>query len=265
MKNNNAQCNQEKIYLPLIKEFKEQTETLYKNYLWIEKSNDLSGLFIPHVLDEYKVSRKKVFYIGQDTYEWIPLGNLYEKMEENYLLENNTWPLSTDDILKLSKNKYTFWNFVSKIQLAINGEQYNDLKNLCDSKKKVLNQLGWGNLYSLERFSTIRKYEETFIKSFNHKIYKKLLKKSKDISKLKNILKAYEPNYVVILAWQNVKNWYFDGIEAEFIKEESMERLLAVYNVKETNAKIFWTYHPQALCRKKQDLNNLIEIILKRM
>ena len=134
--------NQEKIYLPLIESFKNQTSELYKK-LWLKKTPDidLSGLFIPHVFDAYYEAKRKFFYIGQDTYYWTPLSNVYNLNGVEYLKKNNEWPESIDKTLEWTK-PYDFWNFVNRLQLAFNDEKFDSLQNLVDSQRSLLNQLG---------------------------------------------------------------------------------------------------------------------------
>ena len=84
----NTDKNQEKIYIPLIQDFKKQTLDLYEK-VWINKTSDFSGLFIPHVFDNYYSAKTKVFFIGQDTYEWLELEKIYDLSEKDYLAENN--------------------------------------------------------------------------------------------------------------------------------------------------------------------------------
>lgn len=253
--------NQEKIYAPLIREFKNQTYDLYKK-LWKNKTADLSGLFIPHVFDDYYNAKTKVFFIGQDTYGWPELEKTYNWSEKDYLAENNKWPESVDTTLEWT-NPYTFWNFVNRVQLAFNDEKYDSLQNLSSSQRKILNQVGWGNIYSLEILETIAKYGEEFNQSFDHSVYSDLLKKTQTISRLKNVIEAFHPDYIVILAWKYVEDWYLEGLDAQFIVEESIDNLLSVYKLN-NGTKILWTYHPQALCRKSQDLEELIKIFLDR-
>ena len=126
--------NQEKIYIPLIRDFKNQTADLYKK-VWINKTADFSGLFIPHVFDDYYSAKTKVFFIGQDTYGWSELEKNYTLSEKDYLVENNKWPESIDVTLEWT-NPYTFWNFVNRLQLAFNGEKYDSLQNLSSSQRK---------------------------------------------------------------------------------------------------------------------------------
>lgn len=253
--------NQEKIYIPLIRDFKLQTTNLYKK-VWVNKTADFSGLFIPHVFDDYYNAKTKLFFIGQDTYGWPELEKTYALSEKDYLVENNKWPVSVDTTLEWT-NPYTFWNFVNRVQLAFNGEKYDIKKNLSTSQYKALNQLGWGNIYSLEILETIKKYGDEFYHSFDHSIYSELLSKSQNISKLKNIINAFNPDYVIVLAWKYVEDWYLDGLDARYIPSESIDNLLSVYKLS-NGAKVLWTYHPQALCRKRQDLEELIEIFMKR-
>lgn len=253
--------NQEKIYAPLIRDFKNLTSNLYKK-LWKNKTADLSGLFIPHVFDDYYNAKTKVFFIGQDTYGWLELEKTYIWSEKDYLAENNKWPESVDTTLKWT-NPYTFWNFVNRLQLAFNDEKYDSLQNLSSSQRKILNQVGWGNIYSLEILETIAKYGEEFNQSFDHSVYSDLLKNTQKISKLKNVIDAFHPDYILILAWKYVDDWYLEGLDAQYIANESIDNLLSVYKLN-NGTKVLWTYHPQALCRKKQNLEELIQIFLTR-
>lgn len=254
--------NQEKVYIPLLREFKNNTQDLYKN-LWISRGEDLSGVFIPHVFDDYYNAKTKVFFIGQDTYGWTGLEQTYSLSEEKYLAENNKWPDSIDTILEWT-NPYTFWNFAARVQLALNGYRPSDLSNLSTSQRTVINQIGWGNLYSLEIPETVAKYGEDFNASFDHGKYSELLKATQKISKLKNVIDAFKPDYVVILAWKYVEDWLFEGLNVRHLQDESIPELLSVYEIAGVGTKIFWTYHPQALCRKSQDLEALISLFLNR-
>ena len=152
---------------------------------------------------------------------------------------------------------------MNRTQLALNGEKYDSLQNISESQRKILNQLGWGNIFSLELPETIVKYGVEFNKSFDHSVYSELLKSTQKISKLKNIIEAFHPDYVVILAWKYVEDWYLDGLDAKYIAEESIDNLLRVYKLN-NGTKVFWTYHPQALCRKSQNLDELIRMFIDR-
>lgn len=258
---------QEQIYIPLINEFKENTKDLYEHNLWKNKHKDLSGLFIPHVFENYNNATNKIFYIGQDTYNWIDLKETYSLTAEQYLEKNNNWPKTIKVALNNTDSyyrPYSFWNFVSKLQLAFNNEKYDSLLDLSSTKETVLNQLGWGNIFSLEKLCTIEKYGNVFASTFDKDIYKKLLNASKKISRIKNIMDAFNPNYIIILAWQEVEKWLFGELEYEFNRNESIEELLSVYNIKNSSTKILWTYHPRALCWKKQKPDELIKILIDR-
>ena len=75
---------------------------------------------------------------------------------------------------------------------------------------------------------------------------------------------AFNPNYIIILAWQEVEKWLFGELEYEFNRNESIEKLLSVYNIKNSSTKILWTYHPRALCWKEQKPDELIKILIDR-
>lgn len=261
----NEDKNQEKIYQPLIESFKKQTSNLYKK-LWVKKSSDidLSGLFIPHVFDDYYNAEKRIFYIGQDTYYWTSLSDVYSLNSTDYLMKNNAWPESVDKTLEWTR-PYDFWNFVNRLHLVLNDEQCDGLQNLVSPQRHLLNQLGWGNIYSLETFGTIKKYGEEVTNAFDFSVYSMMFEEAKKISNLKNIMDAFNPDYVVILAWQDVEEWYFKDLNVRYIEEESIEHLLSVYELENSRKKILWTYHPNALRFKGQDLGELMNILRSRL
>lgn len=260
-----ADKNQEKIYVPLIESFKKQTSDLYKK-LWISKSSDidLSGLFIPHVFEDYYKARKKIFYIGQDTYYWTPLSNVYNLTETEYLMKNNDWPESIDKTLEWTR-PYDFWNFVNRLHLVLNDEECDNLQNLGASQRSILNQIGWGNIYSLETFKTIKKYGEDVSNAFDNSVYSIMFEEAKKVSSLNHVIEAFNPDYIVILAWQDVEEWYFKGLNVRYIAEKSIENLLSVYEIENSGKKILWTYHPNALRFKGQDLGGLTNILKDRL
>ncbi len=58
----------------------------------------------------------------------------------------------------------------------------------------------------METFDTIKKEGIESNKDFDSFVYSELLNESKKLSKLKNILEAFNPDYIVILAWKDVEN-----------------------------------------------------------
>ena len=190
-------------------------------------------------------------------------GVQFDKFAE-YLEKNNNWPKTIKVALNNTDSyyrPYSFWNFVSKLQLAFNNEKYDSLLDLSSSQETVLNQLGWGNIFSLEKLCTIEKYGNDFTSTFDKDIYKKILNASKKISRIKNIVDAFNPNYIILLAWQEVEKWLFRDLEYDFNRSESKKNLLSVYNIKKSSTKILWTYHPRALCWKNQKPDELIKLL----
>lgn len=53
------------VYLPLLRQFCDSTLPLYRcGYPY--------GPFIPHVFPRYGAAPLKIFYVGRDTYYWVP-------------------------------------------------------------------------------------------------------------------------------------------------------------------------------------------------
>lgn len=264
--------NQFKIYKDLVSTFCKNTYNLY-NSMWNEKIDyDLSGLFIPHVLNEYGKTQKKVFYIGQDTYEWTDLEDVYIKWQQNNLSEyferNNNWPKNLSDILEYKSRSNNFWETICRIQLAIHNLDYSISLDSVDKKtNKILSSIGWGNLFSLEVIETVKKYkynDKPLTEYFDLTKYKAIQKEAESISKLKNILDAYDPDLIIIMSWNNyAEEFFFDGIDYTWNEEQFIDGLISTYSINNSNKKVIWCNHPNRLRYKKLNIETgLIKPIL---
>ena len=274
--------NEIKVYKPLIEQFSKDTKSLYDT-IWLEKIDfDFSGIFIPHVLKNYHTAEKKIFYVGRDTLDWINLKNVYtsyrRKKLDEYIKENNDWPLDFEKMLKYiqsTKTNVDFWTSICRIQLAIHGLDYNiDInENLPAKIKKLVTSIGWGNVYALEKLETVNKYTVkvdanskpvSVSEFYDHKKYKKILEYARPISKIKNIIDVYNPDIIIILSWENgIEEWLFEGLDYTWNENDFIDSRISTYTINESGKKIIWCNHPNRLKYFSLDLESgLINPIL---
>lgn len=258
--------NQKKVYGPLIEKFKKDTKEDW-NKLWHEPrdySQYLAGLMIPKVFPYYQSCKKKVIYMGQDTYDWIDLDSVYADEADLYMFKNNSaFPQVLEDITSKT-NPYHFWNYICKLQLAIHGCT-SSLDSLSESDKVVLSGIGWGNLNPLEKESTIWKYGSHFCSLFDWNTYYRLFERAKEISKAKYLIAAYHPDVIICLCWNFNENLFFDGVDAQYIVEKSDNGKIAFYEIQNSKTQVIWCRHPNNLRFCSISPNDMISQIIERI
>ena len=139
-------------YLPLLKYFCDKTISLYDGVYD-------QGPFIPYVMPNYANAPIKILYVGRDTFYWEPFETLqkayYEGNLGNYL-DANTRCVTTEKMLEWKNNAGSFWNMVNKLHLLIRtGKYISDITAIGEEEKILLEEIGYGNLYSIELPQTI--------------------------------------------------------------------------------------------------------------
>ncbi len=210
-----------------------------------EESGYPHGPFLPHTMPEYENANLKVFYIGQDTYGWKDKSHLLDSYRNNkledYIALNNS-VISPELMLESGNNGGSFWGFVTKLHIElITGEYLADINNISDSQKRLINQLGYSNLYSIELQTTLQK--EGVWDGINSSLYHKICEAGKKLNKLKDILDMYHPDIIFILTWQDNDD-VFDGLETDCIQEMYEDKFRSIYTIKGYDTKIVWTCHP---------------------
>lgn len=260
-KKDNAMINMG-YFLPLLKEFCDKTIPLY------DKGYD-QGPFVPYTMPKYGSAPVKIMYVGRDTYYWEPIETLKKSYKENRLedyLDANTKCVDVDKMLTWKNNSGSFWNFANKLHLLIRtGQLVSDITTIDEKQKEILEEIGYGNLYSIELIETLRKrYEEpTLLPSTE---YYTICEAAKPFESLRTMIEAYHPDYVFVLSWIE-KMDFLDGTDFQWQKDlytDSDKKYRAVYLSKQYKTKVIWSLHPNSMWRKglcKQDTDNLIHFL----
>lgn len=228
-------------YLPLVQRFFKETQQLYScGYPY--------GPFIPYAMPRYQEAPLKVFYLGRDTYYWAPRDRFLESMRngkpEDYL-KANCDVLKADDILNgYNNNSGSFWNFVAKLHLFIRtGHYFEDINALGSREKQLIEEIGYGNLNGIEVRKTLEN-EGTWQEITSVADYHKLRQSGKVFEKIKNLLEAYHPDFIVIMNWEE-RDDIFEGLNVHWLKDYYMDSVQAVYEIEGYDTKIIWTAHPR--------------------
>ena len=212
-KKDNAMINMG-YFLPLLKEFCDKTIPLY------DKGYD-QGPFVPYTMPKYGSAPVKIMYVGRDTYYWEPIETLKKSYKENRLedyLDANTKCVDVDKMLTWKNNSGSFWNFANKLHLLIRtGQLVSDITTIDEKQKEILEEIGYGNLYSIELIETLRKrYEEpTLLPSTE---YYTICEAAKPFESLRTMIEAYHPDYVFVLSWIE-KMDFLDGTDFQWQKD----------------------------------------------
>ena len=142
-------------YLPLLKEFCNKTISLYEEGAYDQ------GPFIPYVMPKYYEASPKIMYVGRDTYGWEKHGTLHNAFIEENLgkyLDANKRCVTTDIMLKWKNRPGSFFNMIEKLHLLLRtGKYVYDITAIGEEEKLLLEEIGYGNLYSIELPQTIKK------------------------------------------------------------------------------------------------------------
>ena len=243
-------------YEPLVSDFCAFAKKKDKN------SYPPHGLFVPYTFERYTSAKKKIFYVGRDTYGWIKFSEMLEDYNkgkiDNYLVKNsqvvNVQGENADNSDKHSlrenwKSGYSFWTFCQKLHLyIITGELKYSLNNLTTEDYSIIEEMGYSNTNAIETPETLYKmfgynWEKVGIKDWS--IYYDLVDKSKPIVSLENLLKAYKPDLIIIFNW-GVPDSYLQGLSIGNAKCEE-EGILRVRSIVNNNTHIIETSHPNRL------------------
>jgi len=266
---------QVEVYLPLLENF---CNANIENYYTMWKPGtiqDVSGLHVPFCSKEYG-SGKKTIFLGQDTYKADTyLEYLFdcskESKYEDYLRFNNNWAENANQSLHYGGNyPYKFWNFVARIQFALNHKELKDsmMESLNEVPLEVLS-FGWGNVYPLEMLETVGKKiikKKTVLDYIKKDLYLELFNAAKEISKLKYLLQAYDPDYIIILAWKDeIEKDLFDGLNVHWNEDEYIDKVISTYSIENSKTKVIWLNHPRAMPAKSISIKYIIDLIINRM
>ena len=125
-------------------------------------------------------------------------------------------------------------------------------------EKGTLNEIGYGNLYSIEKRETLRNKGE-WNDIVNHKEYRKILKAAECFEGLHTIVEAYEPDYVAVLSWEEHK--FVDKISTIWRNDLSVEGIVEVSDIPGRRTKLLWSNHPTRYKFLRINQKKMISII----
>ena len=100
----------------------------------------------------------KIFYVGRDTYYWKEIELMLDAFDngnlESYLWENAS-AVDLETRLNWGNGSGAFWSFVNKLHLYIRTGQIQDLNDLTEEDKAILQEVGYGNVNCMELDDTL--------------------------------------------------------------------------------------------------------------
>ena len=243
-------------YGPLVSDFCAYAEKMDNN------SYPPHGLFVPYTFERYSSAKKKIFYVGRDTYGWVKFREMlvdYKKEQiEKYLIKNSqvvTVQGENDDNSDKHSLKdnwysgYSFWTFCQKLHIYITtGELKNSLSNLTTEDYSIIEEMGYSNTNAIERPETLYKmfgndWDKVGLKEWS--IYNKLVDKSKSIVSIDNLIKAYKPDLIIIFNW-GFSDTLLQGLPiGNTICEE--DGILRIRSIADNSIHIIESSHPNRL------------------
>lgn len=225
------------------------------------------GPFIPYTMPEYINADIRFFYMGRDTYGWVKKKELISDYKsgnlENYLIKNSS-SVDVEKMLEWKNNAGSFWTMVAKLHLFIRTGQYHDDITIANQNdKKILNEIGYGNLNAIECPYSLQT-EGIWKQITSQEKYWKIKEAGHVFEKIKLILEAYAPDYIFIFNWEE-RDDIFEGLDFKWHKEYYKDGIQAVYTIKGYKTKIIWSTHPRRYSflqtNMKEMINNLSETI----
>lgn len=252
-------------YLPLLKEFCDKALPLYE-------CGYPQGPFIPFVMPNYMTAPVRILYVGQDTREWTRYNVLKDAYEIDHLvdyLNANKSNVYVEKMLEWNNNSRAFWPFANQLHLLIRtGEYISDLSTINDDQKKLLGEMGYGNIFSIEipkSLERIDSYEDVPVQELisNMEQYNSIREAAKPFEKIKTMIEAYRPDFIFILSWTEKPEILED---TDFLWQEKMYRdkdkkYRAVYLSNHYKTKIIWSIHPNRLGWLHFDKNDRADLI----
>ena len=225
---------------------------------------------LPYVYPKYWDSERRFFYIGRDTYSWSlgeGFSEFFSKYDtgdfDGYLKENARVLTAADRIEGWAGRSASFWYVVNTLHLYLRLHRMPDLWNLTSEEKDVLDEIGYGNLNSIELQQTLAK--EGYWNDMDQEKYQKIKDASESIfDRYELLFDAYNPQLSIITTWTGNEKNYFSGLEYEQIADETDGYLkVFVYRVSKQNRSsiVIWTYHPSYLPRIQVGVQEFVEKI----
>lgn len=262
-------------YLPLLTKFCEEAEKIGNGAF------PRHGIFIPYTFENYDSAPIKIFYVGRDTAGWITFQEMMDDHRigklDDYLEKNSNVVtvqgenINGSDTHSLREgwnvdNRCDFWRFCQKLHLYIVDDQMNvDITQLSEDDYKIIEQMGYGNLNSLEVYQTLKnnKYAEKTLWEMvgDKKKLRTLRKRSRELDKIKHILDAYEPDLIIILNWSGKPEIVFKDLDTKndsILYSEEKGKQRSVFTIDGYKTKIVWSIHPNSFGRQSVSPNEML-------
>lgn len=246
---------------PFLKDFWKAESDNYTN------SHYPYGLFLPHVFDSYQNSKKKIFYIGQDAFYWIDGNKMKELFNDNkfeeYIRQNNEVMASVNKKLAWGNSAGAFWTMVIKLHLYINTGKWLDISKLGNEYNKLIQSIGYGNVYSLALKHTIETFGDGSDIDYNK--YGEVKDYLFREERLKPIIDIFEPDYVIILC-RNLGPYqeenYFKGLNISFSEDDELDQYIYTSNlVGKSHCKVIWCPNPNYYRFLGTNMREMAELI----
>ena len=252
--NNGENRTNVEYFKPLLQRFISKNKNLY------EESGYPFGLFIPYTMPNYINAPIKIFYAGIDTDYWtdksVMLNGYNDNNLEDYFFANQSNVTAEKSIKNWGNNAGAFWSFVNKFHLFIRTGKICDLTQLSEDEMDIIKEIGYGNLNCMELNKTLGKkgYDNS---NLDIEKLSLLRKESREFDKIEHILNAYNPDFIVILNWED-RDDYFGNIKFNWHKDLYIDKIRAVYTLEGYNTKIIWGPHPNRFKYLGKNQENMI-------
>lgn len=238
-------------YLPILREY-------YRKF-WDKK--ELSGYdqesFVPYVFGRYIQSPLRIFYIGRDTYYWCKAREMKSMPSDldiqNYLRENAD-SMGVEKIPSWG-NATSFWGTVTRLQLLIRTGKYcSDITSLSNKLWSIVEEVGYGNLNSLELESTIKQKQETEI--VDKSLFAQMHDCAYNLTLLSGIMKAYSPDICIVLTCTGDDSELYElGYKRLADFDEAPFR--AIYINDDSGKIVIWSNHPSNYSWKQTNMEEM--------
>jgi len=215
---------------------------------------------LPYVYGKYGKQSPRMFYVGRDTYGWDlakegGFSAFFEKYDAKDLggyIDENANALTLEKRIEAwAGSVYSFWHVINQLHLKIRFGNTGNLLELSAKEKDALDEIGYGNLNSIELPATLEK-QECWGDIDQEKYWVIKQASERCLDKYRFILNAFSPDCTIITSWSGNESAYFEGLEYEELPAPDCGVLkVKIYRVRSADklSTVIWTYHPSYLPR----------------
>ena len=221
------------------------------------------GVFVPYLFNtSYYRADNKIFYMGRDTYGWIPFNEMMRLYDDGNIwkyLNDTTLQVEDEQALSWKNASGAFWPFVLKLHIYIRtGKYVEDLMSLEDDsdERRSLYEIGYGNMNSMELQESL----DNEGVDYDPKIYAKVKELSAPLDRIKHILDAYSPDFIFIFNWVEADE-IFEGLNVTWHEKHYIDDKLAVYTIEDYDTKIIWSSHPRRFSYLGENTESMVRLL----